>query len=94
MERLFNLQLAKGDNNKQLQNLFLFTEQFINELKFYKPSGLNYFETPLFIQFFKSIIDYKKRYITVFGNFDYANISKIEKKIKNSNSNIRTPDLT
>ncbi len=88
LERLFNQNLAQSNNKNELLNVFLFTEQFINELKFYVPPGLNYFESPLFISFFKSIINYKKRYISVYGNFDYGNITEIENIIKNSNIEI------
>lgn len=84
LESLFNSILATSESNKPLLNLFLFTDQFINELKFDNPTGVNYFETPLFIEFFKAIIRYKKRYVTIFGEIPYENINEIETILNNS----------
>jgi len=77
LEKEFNSQLLKDENKKNLLRLFLFTEQFINELKYYRPLGINYFESPLFQKFLNSILKYKSRFIAFHGNFDFNNINEL-----------------
>ena len=92
LEELVNYQLARGYDKTIILNLFLFTEQFINRLKYYRPSGINYFESPLFKKFFTSILNYKKRYIHYHGDFDFENINEILNLLNSIQKNKKNND--
>jgi hypothetical protein len=81
LKGVFNLNLADG-NKKPLINIFIFTEQFINELRDHNPAGIKYIDSPLFKIFFESIISYKSLYVSVFGEFHYPNINEVEAYLK------------
>jgi hypothetical protein len=87
LEGVFNYFLAKG-NKQPLINLFIFTDTFINQLK-NSNSGTKHFKTKLFRELFSSIMNYKERYISVFGDFQYSNIIEVEMSLKNELENIR-----
>jgi hypothetical protein len=58
----------------------LFTEQFINQLKYNIPSGINLLNTKLFYKFFYSILSYKGLYEACFGSFNFENINNISNR--------------
>ncbi len=77
LEQAFNYFLAK-DNKRPLISLFIFTDTFINILK-YSDTGTKNFDTKLFREFFSSIMNYKERFISVFEDFKYSNIIEVER---------------
>lgn len=62
-----------------IQNLFLFMEQFIDVLNDQNVSGFKYFISPLFRILFKEVMNLKGYYIEVFDSFNFQNINKVEK---------------
>lgn len=88
LKKAFNEALARGANQKALRNIFIFTEQFINELRTGFPININYIESELFKKYFEEVISYKNLYKSVFGDFSFSNIESIQKQFKNNNTPI------
>jgi len=71
------------NKNKDIINsMFLFIEQFIDDLNSMHRTQFNYIASPLFRLLFEEIIRAKDYYIAVFGNFTFKNILKIENALK------------
>ncbi|MCF6318522.1 MAG: hypothetical protein L3J83_04450 [Proteobacteria bacterium] len=73
-------ELSNG-NKKVVSSVFLFMEQFIDELQKNNVSRFRYFESPLFETLFSEVINFKAYYTEVYGHFNFPNIKKIEESI-------------
>jgi hypothetical protein len=71
-----------SDSKQFCNSIFLFVEQFIDELKSLGHTQYDYFNSPLFKRLFREIIGYKEYYQAAFDQFNFANITEIEESIK------------
>ena len=75
-------------SNEVVRSVFLFMEQFIDELNNNNISQFKYFESPLFETLFAEIIKFKGYYVDAYGQFAFPEILKIEAQIENKAKNI------
>ena len=83
---------VSNKNNDLINNMFLFIEQFIEDLNSMHRTQFNYIASPLFRLLFKEIIKFKDYYYVVFGRFSFTNILETE-KLLNSLDEYAEPDL-
>ena len=72
-----SIRIEISKNNKNLINsMFLFIEQFIDDLKSLHRTHFNYISSPLFRLLFEEVIKFKGYYLAAFGQFPFTNISE------------------
>ncbi len=87
LNRIIREDLSNQDK-KLVNSIFLFMDQFIDDLSSLHHNQFNYFESPLFKVLFEEIMKFKGYYISAFDKFTFENILKIEKLLKKNETNL------
>jgi len=77
LKRSLRIELS-GKNKDFINSIFLFIEQFIDDLNCFHRTQFNYIESPLFRLLFEEVVKFKDYYIATFGNFKFTNILKVK----------------
>lgn len=73
---------TSNKNNALINSMFLFVEQFIDDLNGLHRTHFSYFVSPLFRLLFDEVIKTKGYYFAAFGHFNFTNILETEKLLK------------
>jgi len=92
LSRIIRVDIS-NENKKLVKSVFLFMEQFIEDLSSLHRTQFNYFESPLFKLLFEEIMKFKGYYIATFDRFTFENILKIEKLLKKNKTDSESDSI-